>query len=88
MRDIPRLDTGRLEILSGDGMGTSRSRSPPYKEVGRLLRETVDASGEVGTDVCDVVIERAEFSEETEDPVELGLMLSKVFDRRMREDGE
>ena len=48
----------------------------------------MDASGEVGTDVCDVVIERAEFSEETEDPVELGLMLSRVFDRRIRVEGE
>lgn len=84
-RDIPALDSGRRVSLSGDGIVASLSL--PYSEVGLRLRDTVDASGEVGTDVWDVVTERAEFSDETEEPVELGLILSNVLERRNLVDG-
>ena len=89
VRDIPRLESGRREILSGvAGVGVvSRSLSLPYNDSGRRRYPTDDASGELGTDVCEVVTERAEFSDETDEPVEFGWMLSRVFERRNR-DGE
>ena len=89
VRDIPRLESGRREILSGvAGVGVvSRSLSLPYNDSGRRRYPTDDASGELGADVCEVVTERAEFSDETDEPVEFGWMLSRVFERRNR-DGE
>ena len=86
VRDIPKLERGRREILSGEvGVGvTSRS---PYNERGRRRGAAEKDSGELGTDVWGVVIERGEFSDETDEPVEFGWRLSSVFERCKR-DGE
>ena len=69
--DIPKLERGRREILSGEaGVGvTSRSL---YNDNGRRRGTAEKDSGELGTDVWGVVIERAEFSDETDEPVEFG----------------
>lgn len=80
-RDIPTLDKGRRVKRSGEDDGRSRS---PYSDRGRRLGAEEDDSGEFGTVVWFVVTERIEFSEETEEPVELGLILSRVFDLRRR----
>ena len=85
VRDIPELDRGRRENLSGEDGIESRS---PYNDVGRLLVTIEDESGELGTDVCVVVPERMEFSEEAEETVDAGLILSKVFERRSRDEEE
>ena len=87
VRDIPRLESGRREIQPGvAGVGViSRSLSVPYKDSGRRRYPTDDASGELVTDVCEMVKEQAEFSDETDEPVEFGWMLSRVFKRRNRD---
>ena len=83
-RGIPELERGRRVSLSGE----ERFGSPsPYNDVGRRLVITEDASGELGTEVCVVVPDRVEFSDETDEPVEAGLMLSSVFERRRRVGG-
>lgn len=80
-RVVPELDRGRRVALSGEVRVKSRS---PYKDVGRRLGGSAEGSGELGAEVCVVVPERAEFSDDTDEPVDVALMLSRVFERRKR----
>ncbi len=73
--------------MVGSGDGNAKSLSP-YKDVGLRLSAVVDDSGEFGTVVWFVVTERTEFSDDTDEPVEFGLILSRVLERRRRTDDD